>query len=140
MARMAQPAIKGAVCSLLALLFSCFYFLTLPYPLSLRGHVQPLLLYPSPSLCLSTINTLKSWTASSHQDPLRWSNRVGLPLERCSSNLPVLQPGPPRTHATHAAHRTTRPSSLPILSTSGPGQSPPEGPTVFSSSTTSSCT
>jgi hypothetical protein len=33
--------------------------LPIPFPLSPRGHGQPLLLYSSPSLCLSTINPLK---------------------------------------------------------------------------------
>lgn len=36
----------------------------------------------SPSLCLSTINALKPWTVSSHQDLLCWSNGAGLPLKR----------------------------------------------------------
>jgi hypothetical protein len=39
-----------------------------------HGRIRPLLLYSSPSLCLSTINALKPWTASSHQDPPCSSN------------------------------------------------------------------
>jgi hypothetical protein len=38
----------------------------IPSPLSPHGHGLPLLLYFSPSPCLSTITALKPWTASSH--------------------------------------------------------------------------
>ena len=76
------PNIKGAVCPLFSLLLSYSYSLaslllscplapplsTFPSSLSPHGHGQPLLLYSSPSLCLSIINALKKWTVPSHQD------------------------------------------------------------------------
>ena len=59
----------------------------------------------SPSLCLSTINTLKSWTSSSHGDLLCWSSGGGLPLMSCISNLPFWHPCIPR-HGTKPSHPT----------------------------------
>ena len=80
-ARMAQPTIKGATCTLLSLL---------PLTLTSRSPAppHPHMTMASPyfptlslSLCLSTINTLKPWTVSSHQDLPCWSNGAGPPLK-----------------------------------------------------------
>ena len=62
---------------------------------SLHLHFLPLSTLPwpastsllSPSFCHSTINALKPWTVSSHQDPPCWSNGTVL-LLKSTSNLP----------------------------------------------------
>jgi hypothetical protein len=96
--RWAQPTIKGAVCPLLSLLplillllllLPCSPSLHLLSPLpSLCGHGRPLLLYSSPSLCLSTINALKTMDCLFSLGPLCWSNGAGLPRTSHASNLP----------------------------------------------------
>ena len=69
----------------LTFLISCS---PLSLPVSPRVHGWHLLLYSSPSLCLSIINALKPWTASSHQDLMCRSNGAGLRLMSLASNLP----------------------------------------------------
>jgi hypothetical protein len=73
-------------------------------PLSSCGHGRLLLLFPSLSLCLSTINAFRQWTISAHRDPPCWSNGPGFPLMSRASNLPpgglpVLQPQLPPIQA-----------------------------------------
>jgi hypothetical protein len=102
-----------------------------------RGHGRPLLLYYSPSLCLSTINTLKPWTASSHQDPKCWSNATCLPLMNCTSNLLQKPLSVPRWSLPTQATRPSKPRTLisavtswsppPALFPSALGQSLPAG-------------
>ena len=116
--------------------------------LSPCGHDWPLLLYSFPSLCLSTINALKPWTASSHRDSKCWSNGAGLPLTSCVSNLqqedslsfqtPLL----PIQAVTKQDQDSLPSRNQPELSPPCPfpfglGQSPPLGPhCVLSSSET----
>ena len=48
-----------------------------------------------PSLCPSTINSLKPWTASSHRDLLCRNNGAGLPLKSCTSSDEQAKDSPP---------------------------------------------
>jgi hypothetical protein len=130
-ARMAQPTTNRAFCPLLPPLLSYTLALTLlllpltlllplPSPLFPCGHGSTL------SLSLPfTINALKAWSATSHQDPLCWSNGTGLPLRICLSNL--AQGGP----LCAPAIASTKPSSQPsqtrtLILTVTSWSSPPE--------------
>jgi hypothetical protein len=55
------------------------------------------------SLCLSTINTLKPCTASSHLDPPSWSNGAGLPLTFCQESS---------LHSSHCRSQNKKPAEL----------------------------
>jgi hypothetical protein len=107
-ARMAQPTIKVAACPLLSLLLSCSCFCSRGPPFSTwPWSVSTSLL--SPSRCLSTINALKPWTASSHCDLLCWSNEAGLPIRSHESKL---QSGGLLGHQPTQTIHQTKPKTL----------------------------
>ena len=97
----------------------------------------------SPSLCLSTINTLKPWPVSSHLDLPCWSNEAGLPLNKRVPNL--LQEASlrsqqqlPPSQVTHLSKPRIlhplekQPELSPLCLPSAPGQSQRCRPTLHS--------
>ena len=97
----------------------------------------PLLLYSSPSLCLSKINALKLRTDFSHQDPPCLSHGAGLPLKSQASNLPpgslsvfldsLHQTNPSEQAKNSLSCRTQTEFTPPALFASAQGQSTSSG-------------